>query len=175
MALDTDPGLAAAAETGEEDEDLLVSPASPGVSPGLAGGSGLSTRRGSFATLGGGSGLPRFGSASGGGGAGGGGTSLGRLRFAYLLAPILQDAQTRLVFRAQAVVQSEVLHYVPGGGELEKWSKAGGGGEKEGEGEDEREEYKTVGTTRGVLERLERCVNVRLAPVPSFSSPYVSA
>ncbi|GAA5865630.1 hypothetical protein JCM3774_002078 [Rhodotorula dairenensis] len=37
----------------------------------------------------------------------------GSLRFAVLLETILQDAQTRLVFRAQAVIQSDVLHYVP--------------------------------------------------------------
>lgn len=39
--------------------------------------------------------------------------TLGRLRFSVLLQTILQDSQTRLVFRAQAVIQSEVLHYVP--------------------------------------------------------------
>ncbi|GAA5905384.1 Golgi transport complex subunit COG3 [Sporobolomyces salmoneus] len=38
---------------------------------------------------------------------------LGRLRFSVLLRTILQDTQTRLVFRAQAVIQSQVLHYVP--------------------------------------------------------------
>lgn len=38
---------------------------------------------------------------------------LGRLRFSILLRTILQDTQTRLVFRAQAVIQSQVLHYVP--------------------------------------------------------------
>lgn len=38
--------------------------------------------------------------------------ALGRLRFSVLLQTILQDSQTRLVFRAQAVIQSEVLHYV---------------------------------------------------------------
>lgn len=40
-------------------------------------------------------------------------TPLGRLRFSVLLETILQDSQTRLVFRAQAVIQSEVLYYVP--------------------------------------------------------------
>ncbi|KAL8277753.1 hypothetical protein RQP46_009875 [Phenoliferia psychrophenolica] len=39
--------------------------------------------------------------------------TLGRLRFSVLLETILQDSQTRLVFRAQAVIQSEVLYYVP--------------------------------------------------------------
>ena len=41
------------------------------------------------------------------------GGKLGRLRFSVLLQTILQDSQTRLVFRAQAVIQSEVLYYVP--------------------------------------------------------------
>ncbi|SCZ87413.1 BZ3500_MvSof-1268-A1-R1_Chr2-2g04879 [Microbotryum saponariae] len=40
-------------------------------------------------------------------------TPLGRLKFSKLLQTIQQDAQTRLVFRAQAVIQSEVLHYTP--------------------------------------------------------------
>lgn len=38
---------------------------------------------------------------------------LGRLRFSVLLETILQDTQTRLVFRGQAVIQSEVLYYSP--------------------------------------------------------------
>ncbi|KPV74096.1 uncharacterized protein RHOBADRAFT_16425, partial [Rhodotorula graminis WP1] len=41
------------------------------------------------------------------------------LRFAVLLQTILQDAQTRLVFRAQAVVQSEVLHFAPSPADLD--------------------------------------------------------
>ena len=41
------------------------------------------------------------------------GHGFGSLRFAVLLQTILQDAQTRLVFRAQAVIQSDVLHYQP--------------------------------------------------------------
>jgi hypothetical protein len=40
-------------------------------------------------------------------------TSLGHLRFSTLLETVLQDAQTRLVFRAQAVMQTEVLRYAP--------------------------------------------------------------
>lgn len=43
---------------------------------------------------------------------------LGRLRFSVLLQTILQDTQTRLVFRAQAVIQAEVLRYVPTPDEL---------------------------------------------------------
>lgn len=42
-----------------------------------------------------------------------------RLRFSLLLSTVLQDAQTRLVFRAQNVMESEVLHYVPKPEDLE--------------------------------------------------------
>ncbi|EPQ56850.1 Sec34-domain-containing protein [Gloeophyllum trabeum ATCC 11539] len=38
---------------------------------------------------------------------------LGRLHIAYLLQMVLQDAQTRLFFKAQSVIQSEVRYYVP--------------------------------------------------------------
>lgn len=41
------------------------------------------------------------------------------LRFGILLESVLQDVQTRLVFRAQAVIQAEVLHYVPATEDLE--------------------------------------------------------
>jgi hypothetical protein len=39
--------------------------------------------------------------------------SLDRLHLHHLLQSVLQDAQTRLFFKAQAVVQSEIGHYVP--------------------------------------------------------------
>ncbi|KAK4049565.1 Golgi transport complex subunit 3 [Microbotryomycetes sp. JL201] len=39
--------------------------------------------------------------------------TVGPLRFSVLLETIQQDAQTRLVFRAQAVIQTDVLHYTP--------------------------------------------------------------
>lgn len=45
--------------------------------------------------------------------------SLGPLRFSVLLQTIQQDAQTRLVFRAQAVIQTDVLHYAPAAADLE--------------------------------------------------------
>lgn len=45
--------------------------------------------------------------------------TLGRLRFSVLLQTIQQDAQTRLVFRAQAVIQSDVLHFVPGPNDID--------------------------------------------------------
>ena len=45
--------------------------------------------------------------------------SLGRLRFSVLLETVLQDAQTRLVFRAQAVIQAEVLQYAPTADDLD--------------------------------------------------------
>ncbi|KAF9065309.1 Sec34-like family-domain-containing protein [Rhodocollybia butyracea] len=41
-----------------------------------------------------------------------------RLHIAQLLQMILQDAQTRLFFKAQAVVQSDIRHYVPKDGDL---------------------------------------------------------
>jgi len=43
-----------------------------------------------------------------------------RLHTGHLLKMVLQDAQTRLFFKAQAVVQSEIRHYVPSGDDL-KW------------------------------------------------------
>jgi len=54
-------------------------------------------------------------------------SSLGRLKFSILLETILQDTQTRLVFRAQAVIQSEVLHFVPGPADLDYPEKLAGG------------------------------------------------
>jgi hypothetical protein len=38
---------------------------------------------------------------------------LGRLHISRLLQMVLQDAQTRLFFKAQAMIQSEVRYYVP--------------------------------------------------------------
>jgi conserved oligomeric Golgi complex subunit 3 len=58
-----------------------------------------------------------------------------RLHIAPLLQMILQDAQTRLFFKAQAVVQSDIRHYVPkvggeGGGDLGyPWKLVSGLGE----------------------------------------------
>ncbi|KDR66382.1 hypothetical protein GALMADRAFT_259460 [Galerina marginata CBS 339.88] len=43
-----------------------------------------------------------------------------RLHTAHLLKMVLQDAQTRLFFKAQAVIQSEVRYYVPGEEDL-RW------------------------------------------------------
>lgn len=47
-----------------------------------------------------------------------GGHSKPRLHIAQLLQMILQDAQTRLFFKAQAVVQSDIRHYVSKDGDL---------------------------------------------------------
>lgn len=44
---------------------------------------------------------------------------LGELRISGLLRMVLQDAQTRLVFKAQSVMQSEIRWYVPRGEDLE--------------------------------------------------------
>jgi conserved oligomeric Golgi complex subunit 3 len=38
---------------------------------------------------------------------------LGRLHISHLLQMVLQDAQTRLFFKAQAIIQSEVKYYTP--------------------------------------------------------------
>ncbi|KAG1715625.1 hypothetical protein ID866_1549 [Astraeus odoratus] len=38
---------------------------------------------------------------------------LGGLRISHLLQMVLQDAQTRLFFKAQAVIQSEIRNYIP--------------------------------------------------------------
>lgn len=43
-----------------------------------------------------------------------------RLHIRHLLKMVLQDAQTRLFFKAQAVIQSEIRHYVPKSEDL-KW------------------------------------------------------
>ena len=47
------------------------------------------------------------------------GSGLHRLHLRHLLQSVLQDAQTRLFFKAQAVVQAEVGHHVPRPGDLE--------------------------------------------------------
>ena len=36
-----------------------------------------------------------------------------RLQISHLLKMVLQDAQTRLFFRAQSVIQSDIRHFVP--------------------------------------------------------------
>lgn len=38
---------------------------------------------------------------------------LGRLHISHLLQMVLQDAQTRLFFKAQSVIQSEIRYFVP--------------------------------------------------------------
>ena len=38
---------------------------------------------------------------------------LGRLHIRQLLQMVLQDAQTRLFFKAQSVIQSEIRYYTP--------------------------------------------------------------
>ncbi|POW19910.1 hypothetical protein PSHT_04029, partial [Puccinia striiformis] len=40
-------------------------------------------------------------------------TDQSRFKFSTLLKPILQDIQTRLVFRAKAIIQTEVANYLP--------------------------------------------------------------
>ena len=38
---------------------------------------------------------------------------LGRLHISRLLHMVLQDAQTRLFFKAQSIIQAEIRYYVP--------------------------------------------------------------
>lgn len=108
---------------------------------------------------------------------------LGRLRFSILLQTILQDSQTRLVFRAQYVLQSEVLNYLPNleGEDLnypEKLLEKGVGGLELWTDEERKKEvevggfrvprdevmktwYPTLRKTVWVLSKLNTYVNVR--------------
>lgn len=43
---------------------------------------------------------------------------IGPLHISHFLRMILQDAQTRLFFKAQTLVQSEIRYYVPKGDDL---------------------------------------------------------
>ncbi|GAA6026037.1 hypothetical protein JCM10207_003876, partial [Rhodosporidiobolus poonsookiae] len=147
MALDAASALNDALAAGDDDDDLAEGAGSPGEE------------------------------GEGGGEGGAGGVGLGRMRFAALVEPLLQDAQTRLVFRAQAVVQAEVLHYVPSAADLNYPAKLaavpapssrevqGEEGEEEGHRfrlpseEAQRDWYPTLRKTGWVLERLEQCVN----------------
>lgn len=52
---------------------------------------------------------------------------LGRLHTEVLLKMVLQDAQTRLVFRAQALVRADVEYYVPKEGDLDYPEKIASG------------------------------------------------
>lgn len=52
---------------------------------------------------------------------------LGRLHIRQLLQMVLQDAQTRLFFKAQAVIQSEIRYYTPTAQDLAYPDKLAGG------------------------------------------------
>src|SRR5262249_25583609 len=43
---------------------------------------------------------------------------LGRLHIGYLLQMVLQDAQTRLFFKAQSIIQSDIRYYAPTSADL---------------------------------------------------------
>ena len=107
-------------------------------------------------------------------------TNGSRLHISQLLQMILQDAQTRLFFKAQAVVQSDIRHYVPSKEDLvypgklltskrlgsiadnekasvsQLWRANGNGG-----GDDRDTWYPTLKKTVWVLEQLHEFVNVR--------------
>ena len=51
----------------------------------------------------------------------------GRLHIRQLLQMVLQDAQTRLFFKAQAVIQSEIRYYAPTAQDLAYPDKLVGG------------------------------------------------
>lgn len=56
---------------------------------------------------------------------------LAKLHISHLLQMVLQDAQTRLFFKAQSVVQSMVRYYVPKAEDLDYPGKLRGGGRSE--------------------------------------------
>lgn len=56
------------------------------------------------------------------------GQGLGRLHISHMLQSVLQDAQTRLFFKAQAVVQSDIRYYVPKPEDLDYPNKLSGFG-----------------------------------------------
>ena len=55
-----------------------------------------------------------------------------KLQFGHLLGTVLQDTQTRLVFRAQYIVEAEVLHYAPGPADLDYPARLAGSGTDKG-------------------------------------------
>lgn len=88
-----------------------------------------------------------------------------KLRFSLLLNTVLQDAQTRLVFRAQYVMESEVLHYNPRPEDLEypeklQMSKAVDVKQDKGK---ERDMKADKDTTMGIVEE-DGVVIFRLPP-----------
>lgn len=62
------------------------------------------------------------------------GTGPHKLRFGELLDTVLQDTQTRLVFRAQYIVEAEVLHYAPEPADLDYPGRLAGTGQDGGKG-----------------------------------------
>ena len=110
---------------------------------------------------------------------------IGRLRFSVLLRTILQDTQTRLVFRAQAIVQLDVFRFIPTIDDLdypailERNAKAISFWEEDDLAREfdisgfraPREEvqvtwYPTLKRTVWVLSKLHTYVNVRPSPLP---------
>jgi hypothetical protein len=111
--------------------------------------------------------------------------SEGQLRFGQLLETILQDVQTRLVFRAQAVIQTEVLHYISTAQDLDYPAKLKGvrglslwTEEDAAEGrfrlpDEQMQEawYPTLRRTMWVLSRLQGYVNVSSPPATLGETP----
>jgi len=73
---------------------------------------------------------------------------LERLHVAQLLQMVLQDAQTRLFFRAQAVVQSEIQYYAPKANDLDYPAKLTekrvSDNASDHDGDDDADEYETA-------------------------------
>lgn len=107
--------------------------------------------------------------------------TLGPLKFSRLLLGLLQDTQTRLVFRAQYIIHSEVLHYTPTEEDLDfpkklksdkrmsLWLAPGDDGEDNEtatlrlpDQHIQETWYPTLRKTLWVLTRLHTYVNVRL-------------
>jgi hypothetical protein len=115
--------------------------------------------------------------------------TLGRLRFSVLLQTIQQDAQTRLVFRAQAVIQSDVLHFAPGPDDIDyperleahkneglslwtederlREAEVGAGGFRVPREQAQKTWYATLKRTVWVLSKLNTYVNVSSIPKAS--------
>jgi hypothetical protein len=123
---------------GEDDDTIIISPTStPGLSPYNRDTEDYFGRRGSFRQnsismsrqySGSGSIMTRKDSS----GPTPGGhhrlrRPLSRLHTEVLLKMVLQDAQTRLVFRAQALIQADVQYYAPRDGDLDYPEKLGTG------------------------------------------------
>jgi hypothetical protein len=97
-----------------------------------------------------------------------GGQGLHTLRTSQLLQMILQDAQTRLVFKAQSIIQSDIRLHVPTDDDLNYPEKIiGEGGHTEGSIADYRLEYRKLASNNPVNDPKDDGSNVLQLRVPS--------